>query len=135
MTELDLRIAPGHPAPIYKQIVDQVTIAAGTGGLAPGDALPSVRALAERLVINPNTVARAYAELVREGVIEARHGKGFFAVKRRQLYAKPERARRLDAAVEALINEAALLGVDPDEVRTAVERGLARLRPAKEDQP
>jgi GntR family transcriptional regulator len=126
---IDLRIHSGSPTPIYKQIVDQIGMAAGTGALHPGDALPSVRALAERLVVNANTVARAYAELVREGLVDARHGKGFFVAERRQVYAKGERARRLDAAVAALINEAALLGLEADDVRTAVERELTRFVP------
>ena len=67
----DLRISTGSSTPIFRQIVEQVRLAAAMGTLAAGDALPSVRALAERLVVNPNTIAKAYAELSREGVIEA----------------------------------------------------------------
>ena len=60
--------------PVYLQIVQQVKVAAATGLIRPGDPLPSVRALAEDLRINRNTVARAYAELESESVIETRQG-------------------------------------------------------------
>ena len=64
--------------PVYLQIVQQVKVAAATGLIRPGDPLPSVRALAEDLRINRNTVARAYAELESESVIETRQGSGCF---------------------------------------------------------
>ncbi len=124
---LDLRVTPGDPRPIYRQIVDQVVGAVGRGEAEASDAMPSVRALADRLVVNPNTVARAYAELVHEGLIEARPGKGYFIAERRRVYADRERRRRLDAAIEALVNEATVLGVAPDELRAALERRLDRL--------
>jgi GntR family transcriptional regulator len=125
-----VRIQPGQAAPLYKQIIDQVSLAVANGSLAPGEDVPSVRALAEQLVINPNTVAKAYGELVREGLLESMHGKGFFVAKRRQVHAKAEKDRRLDQAVDHLINEAALLGCDHDDVRTALERKLSeRLGP------
>lgn len=70
------QISIGSDSPIYRQLSEQVRLAVATGKLAMGDPLPSVRALAEELVINPNTVARAYAELARDGLIEARPGRG-----------------------------------------------------------
>ena len=63
---------------VYRQIVDQVKTAAASGTLRPGDSLPSIRPLAEDLRVNRNTVAKAYAELEREGVIETLAGKGCF---------------------------------------------------------
>jgi DNA-binding transcriptional regulator YhcF (GntR family) len=74
----DFNISPGSGSPIFRQIVDQVRLAAATGRLAPGDLLPSVRALAERLLVNPNTVAKAYGELSRDGIIETQQGRGVF---------------------------------------------------------
>jgi GntR family transcriptional regulator len=88
-----------------------------------------VRVLAEQLVINPNTVARTYADLIREGVLEAQKGKGVFVARRRSVYTKAERLRRLDASLEALVNEGVRLGFSPDELREALERKL-RLFPA-----
>ena len=60
-----------------------------TGALVPGEAMPSVRSLAERLVVNANTVVKAYAELVRDGVLESQQGMGFFVAEKRQIYSNP----------------------------------------------
>jgi GntR family transcriptional regulator len=65
VTAFHVNITTGSGTPIYRQIVEQVRLAVATGALGPGEALPSVRSLAERLLINFNTVAKAYAELVR----------------------------------------------------------------------
>lgn len=122
---LEIRIATDGNAPIYRQIVEHVRWALATDGHRPGDALPSVRALAEQLLINPNTVAHAYAELVRDGLIEARTGKGYFVAQRRRVYSDEERRRRLEAAVETFAREALLLDFAPDEIRGALDRKLS----------
>lgn len=124
---LEITITPAGPAPIYRQIVDQVRHAVAVGIYRPGDALPSVRCLAERLVINPNTVVKAYGALVRDGLIESRQGRGYFVAERRQVYSEAERARRLDLALGALLSEALALGFAPGEIRAALEHKLARL--------
>ncbi len=85
--------------------------------------------MAEELVINPNTVARAYGDLIREGVLEARKGKGVFAARRRPAFTKTERLRRLETSLEAFINEGLYLGFTSDELREALERKLARFDP------
>src|ERR671927_1740431 len=69
---------PTSGVPIYLQLMEQVKHAIETGALRAGDQLPGIRPLAEELVINPNTVAKAYRELEHEGVIELRHGAGAF---------------------------------------------------------
>ena len=71
-----LRITPGSPAPIYQQITTQLRHAISTGAIAPGELLPSVRVQAEQLLVNPNTVAKAYADLSRDGLLETLPGKG-----------------------------------------------------------
>ncbi len=121
---LDCRISTGSTIPIYRQLIDQIRLAVVRGRLAPGDQLPSVRGLAVRLVINPNTVARAYRELARDGVIESRQGKGYFVAQKRQVYAKAERRRRLSVLLDALVSEAALLDFSEDEVITALRKRL-----------
>jgi GntR family transcriptional regulator len=123
---LALAVVPGSSAPIYQQIVDQVCAAVAGGQAATGDALPSVRALAEQLVVNPNTIAKAYAQLVDAGVVEARPGKGVFIAKRRQVFSAKERGRRLEAAAERLASEAHLLGASADEAAEAVRRAISR---------
>ncbi len=121
---LDCRITTGSATPIYRQLNDQIRLVVLRGQLARGDQLPSVRALAARLVINPNTGVRAYGELARDGVIESRQGKGYFVARKRQVYTKAERRRRLSPLLDALASEAALLDFSADEVIAAVEQKL-----------
>src|SRR6186713_947119 len=77
-TVILLKPNPSSGVPIYLQLVEQVKHAVETGALRPGEQLPSIRPLAEELVVNPNTVAKAYRELEHQGVIELRHGAGAF---------------------------------------------------------
>lgn len=121
---IEFSIVTGSPLPIYRQIADQVCRAIARGQLVEGEQMPSVRALAELLVINPNTVARTYADLIRDGVLEAQKGKGVFVASRRTVYTKAERLRRLDATLEALVSEGIHLGFSADELREALERKL-----------
>jgi GntR family transcriptional regulator len=107
-----------------------VRLGVATGVLAPGDSLPSVRALAEQNVINPNTVVKAYAELVREGTLESHHGMGFFVAEKRQVFSRAERLRRLRQARDAFIHEAVFLDFSASEIRQVVDEKLADLAPA-----
>ena len=125
----EISITTGSTVPIYRQIVDQVCRAVATGQLVPGEQVPSVRALAEQLVINPNTVARTYADLIREGVLEAQKGKGVFVARRRAVYTRAERLRRLEATLDAFVNEGVRLGFTPEELRDALERKLRDFAP------
>jgi len=125
--EFSFTISPGTPSPIFRQIIDQVRLAAVTGRLLPGAQLPSVRALAEQLVVNPNTVAKAYGELAREGIIDGQQGRGVFIAEPRQIYTKPERSRRIEPLVEALANEGISLGFTPDELIESLRRRLAKI--------
>jgi GntR family transcriptional regulator len=122
-----LHITTGSGIPIYRQIVEQVRLAAATGTLPPGQAMPSVRSLADRLLINFNTVAKAYGELVRDGVLESQQGLGFYVAQKRQVYSKAERQRRLRHAVDNCIHEAVFLDFTADEIRQAVDEKLAAL--------
>ena len=138
MAAFQITITTGSGTPIYRQIVDQVRLGVATGALGPGDVLPSVRSLADRLVINANTVAKAYAELVRDGVLESQQGLGFFvANKKRQVYSRAERLRRLRQALETFVHEAVFLDFTADEIRNAVDEKLAdldmQLNPAGEN--
>jgi len=124
---IDLTSSPGSATPIFKQIVDQVRVAVATGKLKAGEQLPSVRALAERLVVNPNTIAKAYAELSREGIIDGQHGRGVFVAPPRQMYTKAERLRRIGPLVEALVNEAVPLGFSADEIVEVLRQKLTKM--------
>src|SRR5436190_14448845 len=127
MSAFRISIATGAGTPIYRQIVDQVRLGVTTGALAPGAPLPSVRGLAEELLINFNTVAKAYGELVRDGVLESRQGLGYFVAQKRQIYSKAERLRRLRQAAEDFIYKAVVLDLSADEILKAVEEKLAEL--------
>ena len=127
MTAFHIQITTGAGTPIYRQIVDQVRLAVATGTLPPGHAMPSVRSLAEQLLVNPNTVVKAYAELVRDGVLESHHGLGFFVAAKRQVYSRTERQRRLQQALNAFVHEAVFLDFSAEEIRKAVDEKLDEL--------
>lgn len=124
---MDLSIITGSQVPIYRQIKDQICQAISSGTLSEGDKLPSVRSLADQLVLNHNTVAKAYHELVQDGVIESRHGRGVFVLPQRKVFNKAERSRRLKQVLELLVSEAILLNCSVEEVREEVEKSLEKL--------
>ena len=108
--------------PIYRQITQHIRRAIALEQLKLGEQLPAVRQLAESLVVNPNTVARAYQELIRDGLLESRSGVGVFvAEKVRQIFSEAERERRLSHAIEQLLHEALMLHFSLPEVRTALD--------------
>ncbi len=121
---LMIQIATGDPRPIGKQIVDAVRLKIATGELTPGAQLPSVRGLALQLTINPNTVAKAYAELTAEGWLDARQGLGLFVATPRQRLSEPERERRLDEAIDRFVNDVAAINYPPDQALARLEQEL-----------
>src|SRR5262249_22280712 len=128
MPGLHISVTTGSGTPIYRQIVEQVRLGVATGALSPGDPLPSVRSLADRLVINANTVAKSYAELVRDGVLDSQQGLGFFvANKKRHVYSRAEGLRRLQQALDAFVHEAVFLDFTVEEIRKALDDKLADL--------
>ncbi len=127
---LPLLIAPASDVPIFRQIQQQIQRAVATGRLPVGEQLPSVRVLAEQIVVNPNTVARSYQELIRSGVLESRAGRGIFVSERRQVYSEAEQRRRLTQAAEQLCHEALLLDADLPAIQTLLESTWTNLRQA-----
>jgi GntR family transcriptional regulator len=128
---LTFNINTGSNTPIYRQITDQVRLAVTNGTVAIGDQLPSVRALAEELVVNPNTVARAYTDLTREGLLESRAGRGVFITHKRKIYSRAEGWRRLEPLLGALIGEAMILDFTREELRAAFEEQLSKWKDPK----
>ncbi|HWQ90070.1 MAG TPA: GntR family transcriptional regulator, partial [Clostridia bacterium] len=108
-------ISTGSTTPIYRQIADQVRLGVATGKLGVGDSLPSVRNLAEELVVNPNTVARAYTDLARDGMLETRAGLGMFIARKRRVFTREEGWRRLEPLLDSLMGEAMALDFTPEE--------------------
>ena len=121
---------PSLGVPIYLQLMEQVKHGIETGALRPGDQLPGIRPLAEELVINPNTVAKAYRELEHEGVIELRHGAGAFVSSNAREKKATERLRAGQAAVASAIDRLRKSGITDDEIRRLFEAELAGLRKA-----
>ena len=119
---LAFSLSPASDVPIYRQIIQHIRRAVSQGHLELGEQLPAVRTLAETLVVNPNTVARAYQELIRDGVLESRSGVGVFvAEKVRQVFSPAERQRRLSLAVEQVLFEALALDFTLPDVKAALE--------------
>jgi len=102
--------------PIYQQLVQQVRETIARGDLQPEERLPSVRQLSQELVVNPNTVARAYTELEREGLLVSRPGLGIFVSQPRKDLTKTARDRRLLEPLDRWLTEAVHLGYSADEV-------------------
>jgi GntR family transcriptional regulator len=119
---MQVHLDPTSGVPIYRQIVDQVKRLVAAGRLAPGEELPPIRALAERLVINPNTAARAYRELERAGVVLTRGTAGTFVAAGPPAPPRAHHLRALDERIDALLAEARLLGVEADELIERVRR-------------
>lgn len=126
-------IDPSSGTPIYRQITDQVRHAIAGGVLRAGDRLPPVRDLAVELAVNPNTIAKAYQDLERDGVIETSRGRGTFVASSRPVATESERARRLHPVIDRLIAEAYLLGVSEDDVKRLLEERLAGKRRGRQD--
>ena len=124
---MQITITPGSPHSIYRQITDQLRMLVATGKVQLGDAVPSVRQLAKDLVVNPNTVAKAYAELVRDGVHESQQGRGYYVTKRKNIFSKAERIRRLDEALDGAISEGVTLDFSAAEIVERLQLRMARL--------
>ena len=122
-----LRPNPSSGVPIYLQLMEQVKHAIETGALRPGEQLPGIRPLAEELVINPNTVAKAYRELEHEGVIELRHGAGAFVAGNAQAKKVTDKFRAGQTIVATAVERLRARGVTEEEIRRLFEAELARL--------
>ncbi len=123
----EIKVAPGGNRPIYRQIIDQVRQAISSGELVLGDPLPSVRQLAEQLVVNHNTVAKAFSELVRDGVLESQHGRGVFVAKKRSMFSAAEKKRRLNQALDVFLAEVLVLDFSPEQILDEVSSRLQQV--------
>ena len=120
-----LRPNPASGVPIYLQLMEQVKHAIETGALRPGEQLPGIRPLAEELVINANTVAKAYRELEHEGVIELRHGAGAFVSANGRPRTATEKLRAGQTVVADAVRRLRERGVTDEEIRRLFEAELA----------
>ena len=107
--------------PIYRQLIDQIRRAVAQGQLRSGERLPSVRQLSRDLVVNPNTIARAYTELEREGTLVAQQGRGVFIADPGTDLTKKARRKQLGEQLDRLFVEAVHLGFTSDELLKMVQ--------------
>ena len=126
---MQIHISPSDGVPIYLQIVNQVKFLVASGRLAPGAELPPIRALAEQLLINPNTVARAYRELEVAGVVEKRRTAGTYVSDAGSPLARRETLRILTERIDALLAEARQLNIRTDEVIDLIRQRDEFLQP------
>ncbi|HEV3440755.1 MAG TPA: GntR family transcriptional regulator [Gemmata sp.] len=130
---MDIHISPQDGVPIYLQIVNQVKYLVASGRLAPGEELPAIRVLAEQLVVNPNTVARAYRELETTGIVEKRRTAGTYISSTGSPLTRRERMRILTERIDALLAEARQLGIRIDEVADLLRQRDEILQPNPEE--
>lgn len=111
-----ITISPSDGVPIYLQIAQQIRRLVAAGEMREGEELPSIRSLAERLVVNPNTIARAYRELEAEGVLMFSRGMGTFVAANDLQSISFERQSILAPKIDALLNAAHSIGINFDEL-------------------
>jgi len=116
-----LHVDPTSGVPIYLQIVQQIRSAVATGVLEEGEELPSVRELAVELAVNPNTVAKAYRELQRDGVISVARGSGTYVSTTPPSISRAEAAERLRSAARRVVAEAYSLGASRGELIQVID--------------
>ena len=130
---MQIHISTTDGVPIYLQIVNQVKYMTAAGQLAPGEELPPIRTLAERLVVNPNTVARAYRELEAEGVVEKRRTAGTYISSAGPRLTRRERVKIVSQRIDALLAEARQLDIAVDEVVELIRRRNEAMQGRKGD--
>lgn len=118
---------PSGP-PLYLQLMQQVRLAIETGVLVDGDVMPGIRTLAEELVVSHTTVAKAYTELAREGLLELRHGSGAYVSAKRRIQSRAELLRVAQDKVHALVEALRAGGLTEDEIFRLCEAELLHAR-------
>src|SRR3954465_11675402 len=113
---MQLHIATGDGVPIYLQIANQVKHLVASQRLVTGDEIPPIRVLAGQLLVNPNTVARAYLELERAGAVSKRHGSGTYVSDAGSPLARRERVKILTERIDGLLVEAQHMNVELEEI-------------------
>jgi GntR family transcriptional regulator len=129
---MQIHITTADGVPIYQQIVNQVKYLVASGRLSPGDEMPPIRVLAERLIVNPNTVARAYRELEAVGVVEKRRTAGTYVSEQGSPLARKERVKILTERVDALLAESRQMDVPYDELVKILDKRNQSMSPAVE---
>ncbi len=125
---MQIRISQDDGTPIYQQLINQIKLLVASGRLAADEQLPAVRKLAETLLINPNTVARAYRELESAGVVISKRGSGVFVSSAGSPLSRREKNRLLNERIDALLTEAVQLGFAIESVDSLVRQRSQQFR-------
>ena len=125
---MEFQIDTASRTPIYRQLVAQIREAVARGRLLPEARLPSVRDLSRSLVVNPNTIARVYTELERDGVLNTRPGLGVFVAQPHNDLTKRARRDRLLSQVDELFTESVHLGFTAEEIMNLLSERLSRFQ-------
>ena len=123
------RLNPASGTPLYVQLVERLKHSIATGSIKAGEQLPSVRRMAEDLLINPNTVVRAYRDLESEGIVELRHGSGVFVSE--SVAGRAAVMRKAEPIMRAAVDRLEALDLTEDDIRRLVENELAIRRAAR----
>jgi GntR family transcriptional regulator len=130
---MQIRISQEDGTPIYQQLLNQIKLLISSGRLSDGEQLPAVRKLAEQLIVNPNTVARAYRELEAAGVVVSKRGSGVFVSGTGSPLSRREKNRLLNERIDALLTEAVQLGFDLENVAELVQQRSLRFEKGKDN--
>jgi GntR family transcriptional regulator len=125
-----LRLNPSLGTPLYMQLVEHLKHSIATGAIEAGEQLPSVRKMAEDLLINPNTVVRAYRDLETEGIVELRHGSGVFV--RESVSARAEVMKKAAPIMRSAVDRLESLDLGEADIRRLMESELALRRSARQ---
>jgi GntR family transcriptional regulator len=124
---MNFRIEPDSHVPVYLQIVDIVRSSIAAGVHKPGESLPSQRVLAAELRVNPNTVQRAFDEMLRQGLIKSQRGVGMFVASRGPHSARGRAEEAAQAAFLQAVTSASQAGLTPDRIRELFEDAMEEL--------
>lgn len=119
---MQIHISANDGVPIYLQVVNQIKFLIASGRLSSGEELPPIRVLASQLLVNPNTVARAYRELEIAGIVEKRRTAGTYVSEQGSPLARRERVKILTERIDTLLAEASHMGVTLDDVMKLVQQ-------------
>src|SRR4029079_12824469 len=119
---MQIHISTADGVPIYQQIVNQIKYLVSSGRLTAGEELPPIRTLAEELLINPNTVARAYRELEGAGIVEKRRTAGTYVSDQGSPLARRDRCKILTQRIDALLAEARQMDISVDDVIKLIDQ-------------
>ncbi|RKY85430.1 GntR family transcriptional regulator [candidate division KSB1 bacterium] len=125
---MKIEIDPKKGMPIYLQIIEQIKHKIASGELSIGDRIPTVRKLAVDLEINPNTVAKAYNELEREGILDSKQGIGTFVKKNKNILTIEDRKDKLTELCRKFLDEALWFGFNKEDIMDELNRMISSKR-------